>query len=112
MITTKVFKQGNSQAVRLPKAFRFDVDEVHIRREGETVVPIPKPVSRWGMDTLIAAHATSLDATLVTHHQNAFSRVPGWAPEEIGPRGSGGHVRLLLGCGGLSPIVLGEPRWP
>lgn len=47
MITTKVFKQGNSQAVRLPKEFRFDVDEVYIRREGETVVLIPKPVSRW-----------------------------------------------------------------
>ncbi|MDD5296982.1 MAG: AbrB/MazE/SpoVT family DNA-binding domain-containing protein [Rhodocyclaceae bacterium] len=47
MITTKVFKQGNSQAVRLPKEFRFDVDEVFIRREGDTVVLIPKPASRW-----------------------------------------------------------------
>ena len=26
----KVFKQGNSQEVRLPKAFRFAVDEVYI----------------------------------------------------------------------------------
>ena len=27
---TKVFQSGNSQAVRIPKAFRFDVDEVEI----------------------------------------------------------------------------------
>ena len=28
----KVFKHGGSQAVRLPKAFRFDVDEVTVER--------------------------------------------------------------------------------
>jgi len=34
----KVFWSGRSQAVRLPKEFRFDSDEVLIRREGDTVV--------------------------------------------------------------------------
>lgn len=47
MKTAKVFQQGNSQAVRLPKEFRFQEHEVYIRREGDTVVLIPKPATRW-----------------------------------------------------------------
>lgn len=34
----KIFWSGRSQAVRLPKEFRFDVDEVTIRRQGNSVV--------------------------------------------------------------------------
>ncbi|MCD6705710.1 MAG: type II toxin-antitoxin system VapB family antitoxin [Thiobacillus sp.] len=47
MKTAKVFKQGNSQAVRLPKEFRLTEDEVEIRREGETIVLLPKSSTRW-----------------------------------------------------------------
>jgi antitoxin VapB len=38
MKTAAVFKSGNSQAVRLPKEFQFDVREVEIFRRGEDVV--------------------------------------------------------------------------
>jgi antitoxin VapB len=38
MRTTKIFKNGNSQAVRLPKAFQFDVDEVEILRRGDEII--------------------------------------------------------------------------
>lgn len=38
MTTAKVFQSGNSQAVRLPKAFRFNTDEVSIFRRGDEVV--------------------------------------------------------------------------
>lgn len=38
MLHTKVFKSGNSQAVRLPKDFNFDVSEVEIFRRGEEIV--------------------------------------------------------------------------
>ena len=41
MDTAKVFWSGRSQAVRLPKAFRFEGDEVRIRRHGETVILEP-----------------------------------------------------------------------
>jgi antitoxin VapB len=34
----RVFKSGNSQAVRLPKEFRFDVKEVEILRRGNDIV--------------------------------------------------------------------------
>ena len=43
--TARVFKSGNSQAVRLPRAFRFDEDvkDVQITREGERLVLEPVP---------------------------------------------------------------------
>jgi antitoxin VapB len=34
----KVFQSGNSQAIRLPKEFRFDVDQVEVTREGDAVI--------------------------------------------------------------------------
>lgn len=45
----KIFQSGNSQAVRLPKDFRFDVDEVEISREGEAVILRPRhdTAGRW-----------------------------------------------------------------
>lgn len=36
--TTTVFTSGNSQAVRLPKAFRFDAKVVEIERRGDEVI--------------------------------------------------------------------------
>ncbi len=38
MTTARVFKSGNSQAVRLPREFRFAADEVEIFRRGDEVV--------------------------------------------------------------------------
>ena len=38
MSKARIFKSGNSQAVRLPKQFRFHVDEVEILRRGHEVV--------------------------------------------------------------------------
>ena len=43
MRTTRIFRNGNSQAVRLPKEFQFDVDEVEIFRRGDEVVIRKKP---------------------------------------------------------------------
>lgn len=48
METAKVFPNGRSQAVRLPKEFRFDTDEVFITRLGNAVVLIPKKDS-WNV---------------------------------------------------------------
>ena len=42
MITTRVFKSGNSQAVRIPKELQFDVDEVEIFRRGDELIIRPK----------------------------------------------------------------------
>jgi len=45
MATARVFKSGNSQAVRLPKEFRFGTKEVEIFRRGDEVVMREKPRS-------------------------------------------------------------------
>lgn len=41
MKTAKLFKNGQSQAVRLPRDFRFDDDYVFIKKEGKVVMLIP-----------------------------------------------------------------------
>jgi antitoxin VapB len=42
MSQAKVFKSGNSQAVRLPKEFHIDAEEVVIRRVGNMIILIPE----------------------------------------------------------------------
>lgn len=46
--TAKIFINGSSQAVRLPKEFRFDVDEVCIKRIGSAVLLFPKEAA-WAL---------------------------------------------------------------
>lgn len=41
MDTAKLFPNGNSQAVRLPKEYRFAGEQVYIRRMGRAVVLLP-----------------------------------------------------------------------
>ena len=36
--TAKIFMNGRSQAVRLPKEFRFDCDEVYVEKRGDSVI--------------------------------------------------------------------------
>lgn len=50
MKTAKLFKNGQSQAVRLPKEFRFEGDRVFIKKEDNRVILIPE---RKTWDTLI-----------------------------------------------------------
>ncbi len=41
----RVFKSGNSQAVRLPKEFRFQADRVEIYRRGDELVMRESPIN-------------------------------------------------------------------
>jgi antitoxin VapB len=43
----KVFRNGRSQAIRLPKKFRFSGDEVEIRQEGRKVILEPARRRAW-----------------------------------------------------------------
>ena len=45
METAKIFENGRSQAVRLPKKFRFDENEVYVQKLGDAVILIPKDAS-------------------------------------------------------------------
>jgi antitoxin VapB len=48
----KLFRNGNSQAVRLPREFRFQGDKVRIRRVGVSVIlePLIPDVKEWLAD--------------------------------------------------------------
>ena len=45
MKTAKVFKSGNSQAVRIPKEFHLEDEEVEIRKQGGSLILRPKKKS-------------------------------------------------------------------
>ena len=55
MATARVFRSGNSQAVRLPKQFRFDSQEVEIFRRGDEIVLREKPRGMARAFELLAA---------------------------------------------------------
>src|SRR5258706_466057 len=105
MATAKVFKSGNSQAVRLPKGFRVKSKEgeiaqraaaLELLRELARVLPvmglpetaadaygtIRAELERKGQmignnDLWIAAHARAAGLTLVTNNEREFRRVRG-----------------------------------
>jgi antitoxin VapB len=46
-MVAKVFKNGRSQAIRLPKECRVDSDEVYIEKIGQSLIIVPKNKSKW-----------------------------------------------------------------
>ena len=66
MKRAKLFKNGESQAVRLPKEFRFPGNEVYIKRQGNAVVLIPEEDS-W--DALIESTKHFTDDFMVDRNQ-------------------------------------------
>ena len=53
MAITKVFRSGNSQAVRIPRQFQVDADEMEITRRGEELVLRKRPRSLAGAYDLL-----------------------------------------------------------
>jgi antitoxin VapB len=53
----RVFQAGNSQAVRLPKEFRFNVERVEVTREGDALILRPHVESHEAWTSLRAALA-------------------------------------------------------
>lgn len=47
MATAKIFTTGGSQAVRLPREFRFEGTEVLIRKDGDRVILEPTRKRAW-----------------------------------------------------------------
>lgn len=46
-MTTKIFYNGRSQAVRIPKELRFDVERVEVRRLGDGIYVEPVQEQLW-----------------------------------------------------------------
>ncbi len=66
MKTAKLFQNGQSQAVRLPKEFRFEDDHVFVKKSGNVVVLIP---IRNSWDTLIQSLDKFSDDFMVERKQ-------------------------------------------
>lgn len=65
--TAKVFTTGRSQAVRLPKAYRFNTKEVLIERQGDAVILRPKlDKNEWWAEMV-----------MVTNNVREFQRIDG-----------------------------------
>jgi antitoxin VapB len=71
MNTAKLFKNGKSQAVRLPKQFKFEGTEVYIKRVGRNVVLIPKD-DPW--ESLVSSLDEFSDDFMVKREQPLFDK--------------------------------------
>lgn len=73
MDTAKIFRSGRSQAVRLPKAYRFEGRAVYVKRVGPGVVLLPETGS-W--DLLFEACAEFTDDFMGERDQGAYADRP------------------------------------
>ena len=55
MTYARVFQSGNSQAVRLPKEFRFNAEQVEIFRQGNDIVLRERPTSATAIFDALAS---------------------------------------------------------
>ena len=62
-VIARVFKSGNSQAVRLPKEFRFSVDQVEVTQEGDALIlrPYAGPREPWSLLKAALKHGLTDD---------------------------------------------------
>jgi antitoxin VapB len=65
MATAKVFWSGRSQAVRLPKEFRVEGDEVRIRREGSRIILEPLQDDWAWLEALVRDSAGLFDEEFI-----------------------------------------------
>ena len=79
MDSAKVFMTGRSQAVRLPKAYRFDADEVLLERQPDGAVLLrPKPRLPLGERLRLILQDLPADPTFVRPEQPALERDSAW----------------------------------
>ena len=60
--TAKIFSHGGSQAVRLPKAFRFEGTEVSVRKDGDAVILEPIQAKETWAELFVRIDAIRGDA--------------------------------------------------
>lgn len=57
----KVFQNGRSQAIRIPKEFRVNCKEVYIEKVGDTLIIKPKEVDKWDQLYEVLEHVDTAD---------------------------------------------------
>ena len=74
----KVFKNGRSQAVRIPKEFRLDVDEVLIERQGEKLILTPREPRPWKTWKEYCAHRHPISDDFVLPEDTPIKQTKPW----------------------------------
>lgn len=85
--TAKLFKNGASQAVRLPAGFRFEGDEVFVSRDDTTgdVVISTRPGARaWGQFFELLRAIDVPDSFMAERPMNVNPPAPGRFDDELG----------------------------
>ena len=79
--TAKLFWTGRSQAVRLPKEFRFDGSEVRIRRDGDRVILEPDLADETDLDwaTRLAGRMDDETARIILEERPGPETLPEWS---------------------------------
>lgn len=71
MLAAKIFENGRSQAVRLPKEYRFNCDEVMANKIGDVLILLPKN-SKW--DSFIIAIDMFSDDFMIDREDNLVQK--------------------------------------
>lgn len=71
--TVKVFMSGNSQAVRLPKEYRFDVDTLTIQKIGDSVILTPTLNEKTAWENKVNSVFALLDDYANQYPNDTFS---------------------------------------
>jgi antitoxin VapB len=109
--TTTVFQSGNSQAVRLPKAFRFKSKTVEIFRRGNEVVLREKPRTLGelldSLPPVTPETAGDLDAMMAAIRQplppDTRSWEALWGPHAVPPKPARTSTRKAKATPGAAP---------
>ncbi len=71
MKTAKLFRNGQSQAVRLPKEFRFEGDFVYVKKSGNAIILLP---ARGSWDALVLSLEKFSEDFMAERDQPAFQK--------------------------------------
>jgi antitoxin VapB len=75
-MTTTVFKSGGSQAVRIPKEFRFEAKKVEIERRGASLILTPLPdTNKWPEGYIETIIANAAETDFVRHPQGEHREI-------------------------------------
>lgn len=73
---TTSFKSGGSQAVRIPKEFRFDAKNVEIERRGASLILTPAPEKKnWPDGYIETIIANAAETDFVRHPQGEHREI-------------------------------------
>ena len=75
METAKLFKNGKSQAVRLPKEYRFSGNEVSIKKIGEVVLLYPTG-DKWERFLRTEPISDDVGTAILEARQNEYPNIP------------------------------------